>query len=1285
MEGLGYSTVASDKGADMLDHLAAVNPVSLCVSMACEDDEQPTREGRERGPAPKRVAEGLPSFQPSVTTEVIEIPVEERRFQSNKSEDLVASDQSKVCAAIGKSLGVKIELTTSKNKSLNAIVTGLPAQVAKAKVMIIQDLQQQAQKIVKIPSEYHRFLIGPQGRRRRELEAATLTKIMIPPPGRNSTDIVITGSPSKLDAAEKEIRRVVDFYAQQGTERISVPKIFLPFIYGPYNRTITELKERTNTKITIPSTDSSNCDIIITGKKDDVKKALTEINNIYRIRSQRCATISVPIPPEKHCLVVGHRGYGLSEIFEKTNVVVEPPQNPDDEDFVLRGFPEDLGRATTMLYQQASSSATGEVTAPHRLHKMLIGKKGACLASICDGYQAVRVEFPISGDKIMVKGPPEEVSVVVDRLNTRVSELNDSHFLDFAVVDPKYRAKLLGDGPESLLQFIRNGRLNVRLPTPSECEKPANESHIFLEGKKTDVEMVKIEIARLVKKWQNEKVKDVIVDPHIQRLLRSGNPPPIFQIEKDYPEVNIVWPQLQSGVNEKQRNSPSAGNNTTEYVMQLCGVRDQVDAAFDKLSKLIRQIKEENHEEELRIFKDCLQRILGAPIVNLLKETKTRIRYLPPSTDGSQPVIIIGRQEDVDSAISRLEKLQKSMANIEETTITLPSLMFTKQAGDAATRGARLRSIREQCEGVQLKSSPDQPRQLTISGPPEALKKAKALIDSMCAKMLERCADTVVHADPKFHGQLIGRGGASLRKFREKHDVEVLFPDRIESDPKRASEIHIIGEKEAVAKAQNDLEEIIKAMEDEVDTTIRCDGSIVNDLWNYRNAFQYPELDRVKVIFPKGSNTPPTGKRNTEIGNSPHEDTVIRIFGAKGCVEDAEQCVLGIINEIKQQQQQVHLVTELSHCQVLSRLRSSLPDFQRNYGVLIRLQLNKDGFQESDDGQTVYGRIILTGQPEKISNVLKNEIIPRLPILEVVPFPHEFYGMLFSVVHPPHQPQSNNRQGRQPEQVRSGHRNQRERGGIAVVNSGEEGDAPRTKLNALQRKYNVTITVPPRAQQGVDQLTVRGAPDAVEACKAEILAFETQLQEAKADREARNYEESLDVEERFLSRIITNEKDRLLKQHGVAIFTRGRGAAGSPTTSNGEKVESAGASMHQPVREHLAGYRLVRSAPVPLVLQGYKEKVVVARRELEELIEKFGSFSCEELHIPSRIYARLIGTRRNNIRRIEETYNVEVEFPPRGVSGEAADIVLVMGAPSDVDRACDELINKANDLVSWWL
>lgn len=117
-------------------------------------------------------------------------------------------------------------------------------------------------------------------------------------------------------------------------------------------------------------------------------KAVAEINQIYEARAHRCITIPVNIQRDKHRLVIGNRGNGLHSILEQTSVVVEPPTDDGDE-FTLRGFPEDIGKATTMVFQMASSSATVEVTAPQRFHKNLIGKKGTALNSILEGYDSV--------------------------------------------------------------------------------------------------------------------------------------------------------------------------------------------------------------------------------------------------------------------------------------------------------------------------------------------------------------------------------------------------------------------------------------------------------------------------------------------------------------------------------------------------------------------------------------------------------------------------------------------------------------------------------------------------------------------------------------------------------------------------------------------------------------------------------------------------------------------------------------------------------------------------------
>lgn len=180
----------------------------------------------------------------------------------------------------------------------------------------------------------------------------------------------------------------------------------------------------------------------------------------------------------------------------------------------------------------------------------------------------------------------------------------------------------------------------------------------------------------------------------------------------------------------------------------------------------------------------------------------------------------------------------------------------------------------------------------------------------------------IVHADPKFHAHLIGRNGANLTRFREKNDVEVLFPDRLESDPKIASEIHIIGEKDAVAKAKQELEATIKAMEDEVDTVVTCDSSLIKDLQSRRFSFQYPELERVKIVWPRGFNSPTVRRQQQQATSEPTNyesaepsvDVTVRLYGAKACVEVRLLIILALCSTVSN----YHSVNSIPFCPFIS-------------------------------------------------------------------------------------------------------------------------------------------------------------------------------------------------------------------------------------------------------------------------------------------------------------------------------------------------------------------------------
>lgn len=141
----------------------------------------------------------------------------------------------------------------------------------------------------------------------------------------------------------------------------------------------------------------------------------------------------------------------------------------------------------------------------------------------------------------------------------------------------------------------------------------------------------------------------------------------------------------------------------------------------------------------------------------------------------------------------------------------------------------------------------------------------------------------MVNCDPKHHGQLIGRNGVNLKKFRERHNVEVLIPDQNETDPKLANEVYLIGEKDAVVKAAAELEKTIKGWEDEGEISIECDSDVLQDLKSYIFAFRYPELENVRIFFPKP--TPPPNSNQAAMNGNGQTNTKTHIRGPKGCLQ----------------------------------------------------------------------------------------------------------------------------------------------------------------------------------------------------------------------------------------------------------------------------------------------------------------------------------------------------------------------------------------------------------------
>ena len=159
--------------------------------------------------------------------------MEERKGFGFDDSNNISQAAVKVVTQAMKVTGAKIEMSSSKDQSLTFLITGKQDSVLKAKRELLNNFQQQAQQVIAIPKEHHRYILGKGGQKLQELEVKTATKISIPKVAEANDKITISGTKEGIEKAIHEIRVTSDEQSKQAYEVLSIPKMYHPFITGP--------------------------------------------------------------------------------------------------------------------------------------------------------------------------------------------------------------------------------------------------------------------------------------------------------------------------------------------------------------------------------------------------------------------------------------------------------------------------------------------------------------------------------------------------------------------------------------------------------------------------------------------------------------------------------------------------------------------------------------------------------------------------------------------------------------------------------------------------------------------------------------------------------------------------------------------------------------------------------------------------------------------------------------------------------------------------------------------
>lgn len=844
-------------------------------------------------PAPVKKA---PILSSAISCRLL-VPYEERRYKNLMPVIGEGLRQNEAIQDVMKKTGTQIEVSVTKDQSLTIMVSGKRDAVAIARSQILRSLQSQGSMEIEIPKEHHRFILGKGGKRLQDLELLTATKINIP---RDSDIIRIVGSKEGMDRARHEMQIVSDEQAKLGFERVNVPKIYHPFICGPNNATAKEIANKTGARINIPPPSVDKDELTVAGEKEGVIAAVKMIMDVYQLKEKRCKTVTVDVKKPQHRYVIGPRGAGLQDVLAATGVSVEVPSaETDSEEITLRGEPDKLGQALTLVYEKANSVVAAEVHAPQWLHRFIIGRKGQNIKKITQDLEKLHVNFLEDKDTILLEGPPEEVQQAETLLETSIAELKNTMSFADVVVDMKWHRHIIGKAGSNITRIKNETGTSINIPSDTE-----KSNIIHIEGSPEGVAAAKEEILAMAEKFSNELSKDIIIEQRFHKNIIGQKGEKVREIRQMFGEVQISFPE--------------AGNKSD--IVTLRGPKDQVEQCFTYLKKLASELVASNFRMEVPIFKKFHGNVIGkngANIKKIKEETLCSID-IPTENANSDIITITGYREQCEKARKLILAVQSELANVVTKEVTVSQNLHTSMIGAG---GKLIQSIMNECGDVHIHFPPEGQKsdKITIRGAAEDVDKAEIQLLKLGEERLENSFTAEVLAKPEHHRFLIGKAGANIRQVRERTGARIVFPTHKDENKEL---IIIIGKKEGVEEAKKELEAKISDLNNVVESELDIDckhhkhfvarrAQVLRDLAD--------EFGGVTVSFPREPNA-----------------TRVTIKGAAECVEGAKKRMQDIVSDLEAMVEVACVIEQRHHRAVLGQKGSHVQGITSKFNVNIK-------------------------------------------------------------------------------------------------------------------------------------------------------------------------------------------------------------------------------------------------------------------------------------------------------------------------------------------------------------
>ncbi|XP_009461078.1 PREDICTED: vigilin isoform X2 [Nipponia nippon] len=692
----------------------------------------------------------------------VAIPKEHHRFVIGKNGEKLQDLELKTAT--------KIQIPRPDDPSNQIKITGTKEGIEKARheiLLISAEQDKRAVERLDVEKVYHPFIAGPYNKLVSELMQDTGTRINIPPPSVNKTEIVFTGEKEQLAQAVARVKKIYEEKANSFTvSSVSAPSWLHRFIIGKKGQNLAKITQQMP-KVHIEFTEGED-KITLEGPTEDVNVAQEQIEVMVKDLINRMDYAEINVDHKFHRHLIGKNGANINRIKDLYKVSVRiPPDNEKSNLIRIEGDPQGVQQAKKELLELASrmeNERTKDLIIEQKFHRTIIGQKGERIREIREKFPEVIINFPDPAHKsdiVQLRGPKNEVEKCTKYMQKMVADLVENSFSISVPIFKQFHKNIIGKGGANIKKIREESNTKIDLPAEN-----SNSETIVITGKRANCEAARHRILAIQKELANITEVEVSIPSKLHNSLIGAKGRFIRSIMEECGGVHIHFP------------TEGSGSDT----VTIRGPAQDVEKAKKQLLHLAEEKQTKSYTVDLRAKPEYHKFLIGKGGGNIRKvRDNTGARIIFPTTeDKDQELItIMGTEEAVKEAQKELEALIKNLDNVVEDSMVVDP---KHHRHFVIRRGQVLREIADEYGGVMVSfpRSGTQSDKVTLKGAKDCVEAAKKriqeIIEDLEAQVTIECT-----IPQKFHRSIMGPKGSRIQQITRDYGVQIKFPDREEN------------------------------------------------------------------------------------------------------------------------------------------------------------------------------------------------------------------------------------------------------------------------------------------------------------------------------------------------------------------------------------------------------------------------------------------------------------------------------------------------------------------------